>query len=395
MRQEAARSRGGLGFTVCCALALACFAPSAHAAVAAEIVPSKDGKSPGALRITAGPENDIVYLDRDAKDVYRVSAAGPQVNPGSGCSNIPMSTEVSCSAQIGSVYANLGNGDNAFKVFQLSDFNGDLTVSYQGGTGADNVDGGAFTTELVDGGGGADAIGTGGNFGNKAGTPEVLKGGLGNDHLTGGPGPDLVDGGGGDDTMRGDFAAPDKNDGVDHIDAAETPENGETHSDLVIDCGGKDDTYQTDDKDLVAQLLLKNCEQRKNVTVELTGAGDSSAGANPVKPNPKDAVKAAVEAMIKATAEISGKIAIPSGGKQKGKSAGKSARATVVRIKPRTLKLKPGVERVLTLSLSKPTQKAIRRSLENGGGPKLKVSVRTPKGKGAASRDSATLAFGL
>lgn len=376
---------------VLCALAAAAFASSAQAAVTAEII-SKNGKF--TLRVTAGADNDIVYLDRDAKDVYRVSAAGPQVTPGSGCSSIPMSTEVNCSAEIASVYADLGNGDNTFKVFQLSDFNADMTVSYHGGSGVDHVDGGSFTTEHVDAGDGADQIGTGGNFGNKTGAHEVLRGGPGNDHLTGGPGPDLVDGGGGDDTMRGDFAAPDKDDGADHIDAAETVENGETHSDLVIDCGGKDDSYQTDDKDLVLQVLLKNCEQKKNVTVELTGAGDPAAGANPVKPNPKDAVQAAVEALIKATGEISGKITIPLGGKPKGKAAAKSATA-VVPIKPRRLKLRPGVERVLTLTASKATRKAIIRSLRNGGRPKLKVSVRIGKGKGAAGRDSAGIPFGL
>jgi Ca2+-binding RTX toxin-like protein len=317
MSHGARRSSGGLGFGVLCAFALAYFASSASAAVTAEIVTGKDGKS--TLRITAGPESDVAYLDTTTKSIYRISAGGPQVTPGTGCSNVPSSSEVDCSGQIAGVYANLGNGDNSFHIFEQPSANLDLVVTYEGGSGIDNVQGGAFTTEVVDGGGGNDSIGTGGNFAAKGGVSEVLKGGPGNDHLTGGPGPDLIHGGGGQDTMYGDFATPDKDDGVDHIDAAETVENGEIDADLVIDCGGKEDSYQKDERDLVLQTIVRNCEQVKKVTVELAGAGDPAAGANPVKPNPKDAIKAAVEAVIKATPEISGKITIPSGGKPKGK----------------------------------------------------------------------------
>lgn len=395
--REGTRRPAPRGISLACVLAAAVFAPSAQAAVSAEIVPAKDGKSPGALRIIGSAQGNLVYLDLHEKNVFLVAAGGEEVKPGSGCTKVGMTNDVTCAAELASVYANLGEGDNQFNVFQLSSFVGDLTVNYVGGSGVDHVEGGAFTLEMVDGGAGNDVIGTGGSFGKKPSPSEVLKGGPGNDVLEGGPGPDRIDGGGGEDTMRGDHQVAIADDGIDHIDAAETVENGETHADKVIDCGGKEDTYQKDSKDIQLLVEPKNCEEEKQVTVELTGAGDPATGATPDQPKPNEKVKVEVEAEKKTPAKVKGKIVIPGGLGEGPKAKLARKKPAVVLISERKLNLRPGLERVLELSLSKKTQRAIRRSLQNGNVPTLRVSVEALTGKGRRSsrRDSAKITFRL
>jgi hypothetical protein len=419
-----ARRVARFGLPVALALIAAASAPAALAAVTVEVVPAPDGKSPGTLKITGDAQGNGIYLDYKDK-IFNVATPGDQLNAGAGCARPDANVnEVNCGTQLARVYADLGAGGNVgntFNSFQLHPFIGELTVEVVGGADVDHVEGGAWTLEIVNGGGGNDIIGTGGSAGQKGNHHEVLKGGLGNDHLEGGKGPDRIDGGGGQDIMRGDHTAGTPDDGIDHIDAAETVENGETTNDLVIDCGGpqdekQKDTYQLDKRDDATSVVPMNCETEQVVAVELTGAGDPAAGAKPDKPKPEEKVDVGVQAGDQKTkAVVKGKYVAPGndplGEDPKPKlapsigltpfgAAAARKKVRVIPIRTRVVTLRPGVERSLEAAPSPRTQRALRRSLERGFIPTLTVTVEAlgkkgKKGGKATRRDTATIAYGL
>ena len=102
-----------------------------------------------------------------------------------------------------------------------------------------------------------------------------------------------------------------------------------------------------------------------------------------------------LEAAGKAAADVMGKVVIPGllGDKPKGKSAAGVFKVTVIPIRARRLKLRPAVERILEIDLSRRTERLITRSLRKGKRPALKVSASV--GKGARNRDGARIGFGL
>ena len=401
----------GIGLPLACAL-LGAAAPGAPAVVTAEVTTTGGGL--GSLRIIGGAEGDTVDIDYN-NGSFRVFGSGEPVVPGNGCKEGEAGkTQAECAGARDSVYVNLGEGENTFTSFRAGrDFPGPLQVVFQGGSMKDRAEGGMSSLDTFYGGGGNDSLATGGSFRSQPTENEVLVGGPGDDHLEGGEGPDLIDGGPGVDTMLGDHVGATNNDGVDHIDAANAedkyPASGNPAPDMTIDCGGMNDTYQLDKVD--KSIPPVNCEKEQVVSVQLTGAANPAAGATPGKPKPEEKVTAEFEAGKKMGAQISGVIVVPkaAGKDQKPKLAPFSlgsapldatvarTKKAVIRIKPRTLTLRPGVERFLELDFSARTERALRQSLAAGGLPALKVTIEAlgKKGGKGTRKDTDRIEFGL
>lgn len=164
------------------------------AILAAQTAPLAHAETTYTVVLAGGATESMIriWLTPDGRS-YVIDSIAPLEVGGTVCENTPgMPTELVCKAPLVAGFeVNAGEGDDTVSVASAVE----VPVTMRGGSGQDTLTGGGGPDKLIGGDGNDRLAGRGGD--------DLVFGGEGNDELFGGSGDDLLRGGTGHDTLIG------------------------------------------------------------------------------------------------------------------------------------------------------------------------------------------------